>query len=105
MDENQNLPTNVDESLQYRNFNNICKTMYGIHGEVRLWASVKQDLLWLNKPKYQNCSADFGVSFPRRNRTVGYLWNGLWQSCPTFLYIEAHLTDGCGGAGGVWRLQ
>jgi hypothetical protein len=27
------------------------------------------------------------------------------QCCPTFLYIRAHLTDGCGGAGAVWRLQ
>jgi hypothetical protein len=25
--------------------------------------------------------------------------------CPTFLYIGTHLTDGCGGAGAVWRLQ
>jgi hypothetical protein len=29
----------------------------------------------------------------------------LSQRCPTFLYIGAHLTDGCGGAGAVWRLQ
>jgi hypothetical protein len=29
----------------------------------------------------------------------------LQQCCPTFLYIGAHLTDGCGGAGAVWRLQ
>jgi hypothetical protein len=29
----------------------------------------------------------------------------LQQRCPTFLYIGAHLTDGCGGAGAVWRLQ
>jgi hypothetical protein len=27
------------------------------------------------------------------------------QCCPTFLYIGALLTDGCGGAGAVWRLQ
>jgi hypothetical protein len=27
------------------------------------------------------------------------------QCCPTFLYIGAHLTDGCGGAAAVWRLQ
>jgi hypothetical protein len=27
------------------------------------------------------------------------------QCCPTFLYIGAHLTDGCGGAGALWRLQ
>jgi hypothetical protein len=27
------------------------------------------------------------------------------QCCPAFLYIGAHLTDGCGGAGAVWRLQ
>jgi hypothetical protein len=41
------------------------------------------------------------------------LWGGgisrryqyLEQRCPTFLYIGAHLTDGCGGAGDVWRLQ
>jgi hypothetical protein len=26
----------------------------------------------------------------------------LRQCCPTFLYIGAHLTDGCGGAGAVW---
>jgi hypothetical protein len=25
--------------------------------------------------------------------------NSLRQCCPTFLYIGAHLTDGCGGAG------
>jgi hypothetical protein len=29
----------------------------------------------------------------------------LDQRCPTFLYIGAHLTDGCGGAGAVWRLH
>jgi hypothetical protein len=29
----------------------------------------------------------------------------LTQCCPTFLYIGDHLTDGCGGAGAVWRLQ
>jgi hypothetical protein len=29
--------------------------------------------------------------------------NGSEQGCPTFLYIGAHLTDGCGGA--MWRLQ
>jgi hypothetical protein len=29
----------------------------------------------------------------------------LQQCCPTFLYIGAHLTDGCGDAGAVWRLQ
>jgi hypothetical protein len=27
------------------------------------------------------------------------------QCCPTYLYIGAHLTDGCGGAGAVWRFQ
>jgi hypothetical protein len=27
------------------------------------------------------------------------------QCCPTFLYIGPHLTDGCGGAGALWRLQ
>jgi hypothetical protein len=25
----------------------------------------------------------------------------IHQRCPTFLYIGAHLTDGCGGAGAV----
>jgi hypothetical protein len=29
----------------------------------------------------------------------------LEQCCPTYLYIGAHLTDGCGGAGAVWRFQ
>jgi hypothetical protein len=29
----------------------------------------------------------------------------LRQCCPTFSYTGAHLTDGCGGAGAVWRLQ
>jgi hypothetical protein len=29
----------------------------------------------------------------------------LSQCCPTYLYIGAHLTDGCGGAGAVWRFQ
>jgi hypothetical protein len=29
----------------------------------------------------------------------------LRQCCPTYLYIGAHLTDGCGGAGAVWRFQ
>jgi hypothetical protein len=29
----------------------------------------------------------------------------LRQCCPTFLYIGAHLTDGCGGTGAMWRLQ
>jgi hypothetical protein len=29
----------------------------------------------------------------------------LGQCCPTYLYIGAHLTDGCGGAGAVWRFQ
>jgi hypothetical protein len=29
----------------------------------------------------------------------------LQQCCPTYLYIGAHLTDGCGGAGAVWRFQ
>jgi hypothetical protein len=29
----------------------------------------------------------------------------LEQRCPTFLYIGAHLTDGCGGAGAMWKLQ
>jgi hypothetical protein len=27
------------------------------------------------------------------------------QCCPTFLYTGAHQTDGCGGAGALWRLQ
>jgi hypothetical protein len=27
------------------------------------------------------------------------------QCCPTFLYIGAHLNNGCGGAGAVGRLQ
>jgi hypothetical protein len=27
------------------------------------------------------------------------------QRCPPFLYIGARLSDGCGGAGAVWRLQ
>jgi hypothetical protein len=31
--------------------------------------------------------------------------NLVQQCCPTFLYIGAHLTDGCGGAGAVWRLK
>jgi hypothetical protein len=29
----------------------------------------------------------------------------LEQCCTTFSYIGAYLTDGCGGAGAVWRLQ
>jgi hypothetical protein len=29
----------------------------------------------------------------------------LRQCCPTCLYIGGHLTDGCGGAGAVWRFQ
>jgi hypothetical protein len=31
--------------------------------------------------------------------------HSLEQCCPTFLYIGAHVTDGCGGAGAMWRLQ
>jgi hypothetical protein len=33
------------------------------------------------------------------------LLHTLDQCCPTLLYIGAHLTDGCGGAGAMWRLQ
>jgi hypothetical protein len=44
-----------------------------------------------------------------RNYSLGQLLTALVQllerRCPTFLYIGAHLTDGCGGAGAVWRLQ
>jgi hypothetical protein len=29
----------------------------------------------------------------------------LIQCCPRFLYIGAHLADGCGGMGAMWRLQ
>jgi hypothetical protein len=36
---------------------------------------------------------------------TGHASYTLQQCCPTFLYIGAHLTDGCGGAGAVWRLQ
>jgi hypothetical protein len=62
----------------------------------------------------------------RRGIHIGYWWEiqkerdhkedqdvGEWtilkwileQCCPTYLYIGAHLTDGCGGAGAVWRFQ
>jgi hypothetical protein len=41
-------------------------------------------------------------------RLAASLWRdsvSVVQCCPTFLYIGAHLTDGCGGAGAVWRWQ
>jgi hypothetical protein len=44
-------------------------------------------------------SESASVSFVRR------LTETLHQRCPTFLYIGARLTDDCGGAGAVWRLQ
>jgi hypothetical protein len=31
--------------------------------------------------------------------------DAIHQWCPTFLYIGAHLTDGFGGAGAMWRVQ
>jgi hypothetical protein len=34
-----------------------------------------------------------------------YKFDTVYERCPKFLYIGAHLTDGCGGAGGKWRLQ
>jgi hypothetical protein len=34
-----------------------------------------------------------------------FVYKYISQSCLTFLYIGAHLTDGCGGAGAVWRLE
>jgi hypothetical protein len=38
------------------------------------------------------------------NLKAGHMYVYM-QCCPTFSYIGAHLTDGCGGAGAVWRLQ
>jgi hypothetical protein len=45
--------------------------------------------------------------YPHVSHTVLYeiITDRLGQCCPTFLYIGAHLTDGCGGAGAVWRLH
>jgi hypothetical protein len=34
-----------------------------------------------------------------------YFLQSLAQCCPTFLYIRAHLTDGCRGAGAMWQFQ
>jgi hypothetical protein len=47
-------------------------------------------------------SMDGGISPSSQYNTVQ---NNVDQRCSTFLYIGAHLTDGCGGAGAVWRLQ
>jgi hypothetical protein len=67
------------------------------------------------------CSFETSVDFQRARRRyipqdrtlildppLCYLllyFDPLVQRCSTFLYIGAHLTDGCGGAGAVWRFQ
>jgi hypothetical protein len=56
--------------------------------------------VYINKYIYCHVFSDCrrGIGSP-----TGFI--GLQQCCPTFLYIGAHLTDGCGGAGAMWRLQ
>jgi hypothetical protein len=44
-----------------------------------------------------HCPASCGADVGRPADTIQ-------QCCPTFLYIRAHLTDGCGGAQAMWRL-
>jgi hypothetical protein len=59
----------------------------------------KQELFriaYISEPMYIFCTKR--VSQPIPKEPVG-------QWCPTFLYIGAHLTDDCGGAGAVWRVQ
>jgi hypothetical protein len=72
---------------------------------------------WAGQVKYIfHChSSDFSSRFLYRH--FPHIWrsvlaicssarrNVIEQCCPTFLYIGAHLTDGCGGVGAAWRLQ
>jgi hypothetical protein len=66
-------------------------------------------------PRVLNLGARWRFA-PIGERAAGTHWIEGWvgpragldpveQGCPTFLYIGAHLTDGCGGAGVVCRLQ
>jgi hypothetical protein len=50
-------------------------------------------------------SESYSLHFEVQSTVFGNSDFTLEQCCPTFLYIGAHLTDGCGGAGALWRLQ
>jgi hypothetical protein len=75
-------------------------TQWGGHIRLFAWFICRKLL------KELKLNFSFTVAFWSRDSAVGIATGyRLDQCCPTFLYVGAHVTDGCGGAGAVWRLQ
>jgi hypothetical protein len=84
---------------------NIYRVTFEVRAETRVGLNAKRTIFLSDFS--QNCN-EFTTNikkFPKAKFSEHLFCDTLSQCCPTFLYIGVHLTDGCGGAGAVWRLQ
>jgi hypothetical protein len=61
---------------------------------------------FLTKRKFEVLvEGEFSAPRVPQDSVLAPILYSLHQCCPTFLYVGAHLTDGRGGAGALWRFQ